>query len=182
MNTGGTLAMASGSMILLSGGTLANNGGTLGLRNSLGANIDSVLYTDRAPWDSLPDGRGPSLEIIDPAKDNNVATNWRASVTATGKKAAATGGTMVDVFGSPGKVTLPSGVKNIPQEADFIIYPNPSNGEINFSREVSGVVVDYLGRVMIKFDKINKLNLRHLDNGIYVIKTVGLEKKIIIQR
>ena len=163
-------------------GFLNNNGGTLGLRNSLGTNIDSVLYSDRAPWDSLPDGRGPSLEIIDPLKDNNVATNWRASVTATGKKAAATDGIMVDVFGSPGKVALPSGVKNIPTEVDFIIYPNPSNGEINFSKEVSGVVVDYIGRVIIKFDKLNKLNLRQLDNGMYVIKTVGLEKKIIIQK
>ncbi len=163
-------------------GFLNNNGGTVGLRNSLGVNIDSVSYSDRAPWDSLPDGRGPSLEIIDPSKDNNVAANWRASATATGRKAAATDGGSVDVFGSPGKVTLPSGMKNIPKEADFIVYPNPSNGEVYFSNEVSGVVVDYVGRVVYKFEKLNKLNLRHFDSGIYIIKTAALEKKIIIQK
>ncbi len=163
-------------------GFLNNNGGTIGLRNSLGAIIDSVLYGDKTPWDSLPDGRGPSLEIIDPAQDNNVATNWRASTTAVGKKAAATGGTLVDVFGSPGKGNLPSGVKNVPFEPDFTIYPNPSNGEINFSREVSGFVSDYIGRVVFKFDKQTRLNLRQLDNGIYFIKTQGLEKKILIQK
>ncbi len=163
-------------------GFLNNNGGTIGLRNSLGAIVDSVLYGDKTPWDSLPDGRGPSLEIIDPAQDNNVATNWRASTTAVGKKAAATGGTLVDVFGSPGKGNLPSGMKNVPFEPNFTIYPNPSNGEVNFSREVSGFVSDYIGRVVFKFDKQTRLNLRHLDNGIYFIKTQGLEKKILIQK
>ncbi len=162
-------------------GFLNNNGGTIGLRNSLGAIVDSVLYGDKAPWDSLPDGYGPSLEIIDPAKDNNVATNWRASTTAVGKKAAAVSGTLVDVFGSPGKGNIPSALKNVPFEPNFSIYPNPSNGEINFSKEVSGFVSDYLGRVILKFDKQNKLNLRHLDNGIYFIKTQALEKKILIQ-
>ena len=162
-------------------GFLNNNGGTIGLRNSLGAIVDSVLYDDKTPWDSLPDGYGPSLEIIDPAKDNNVATNWRASTTAVGKKAAAVGGTLVDVFGSPGKGNISSGVKNVPFEPDFTIYPNPSNGDVNFSREVSGFVSDYIGRVVFKFDKQTRLNLRHLDSGIYFIKTQGLEKKILIQ-
>ena len=163
-------------------GFLNNNGGTIGLRNSLGAIIDSVLYGDKTPWDTLPDGYGPSLEIIDPAKDNNVATNWRASTASVGKKAAAVGSILVDVFGSPGRGNIASGVKNVPFESDFTIYPNPSNGEVNFSREVSGFVSDYIGRVVFKFDKQTRLNLRHLDNGIYFIKTQGLEKKILIQK
>ena len=70
----------------------------------------------------------------------------------------------------------------MPFEPDFTIYPNPSNGEVNFSREVSGFVSDYIGRVVFKFDKQTRLNLRHLDNGIYFIKTQGLEKKILIQK
>ena len=162
-------------------GFLNNNGATIGLRNSLGAMIDSVMYSDRAPWDSLPDGRGPSLEIIDPAKDNNVASNWRASTSPVGKKAASTDGIMVDVFGSPGRGNITSGVKNIISEPDFTVYPNPSNGEITFSKEVTGFIADNIGRVILKFDKQTRLNLRHFDNGIYFIKTAGLEKKILIQ-
>lgn len=163
-------------------GFLNNNGGTIGLRNSLGNIVDSVLYSDKIPWDTLPDGKGPSLEIIDPSKDNNIAANWRASVTVVGKKAAAIGGLMVDVLGSPGKVTLPSGLNKLNLEADFIVYPNPTEAVLNFSKEISGIITDYTGRVILSFDKKVSLNLGHIEPGLYIIKTQGQEKKIIIQR
>jgi hypothetical protein len=41
--------------------------------------IDSVNYSDRAPWPALPDGLGPSLERIDPTGFADDPTNWRAS-------------------------------------------------------------------------------------------------------
>ncbi|MBD3167975.1 MAG: T9SS type A sorting domain-containing protein [candidate division Zixibacteria bacterium] len=59
---------------------LSNGGEDLVLATFYGAAVDSVEYDDESPWPSTPDGDGPSLECIDFALDNNVASNWAASV------------------------------------------------------------------------------------------------------
>jgi hypothetical protein len=41
--------------------------------------VDRVTYDDDPPWPSAPDGSGPSLQLIDPAQDNNRVSNWGAS-------------------------------------------------------------------------------------------------------
>lgn len=66
-------------------GFLGNGGAPIVLSNSLGVVLDSVNYDDAAPWPTSPDGTGPSLELIDPALDNNMGSNWRASAINTGK-------------------------------------------------------------------------------------------------
>lgn len=48
--------------------------------NSLALLIDSVAYDDRSPWTDLPDGNGPSLELIDPDLNNTLPENWQASM------------------------------------------------------------------------------------------------------
>lgn len=35
--------------------------------------IDEVDYRDELPWPSVPDGRGPSLELINPSSDNGAS-------------------------------------------------------------------------------------------------------------
>lgn len=76
---------------------LGNGGELLTLRNSKGESIDSVNYSDKAPWPTSPDGTGPSLELRDPAQSHNDGTNWQASSVATGKTS---GG--ISVLASPG--------------------------------------------------------------------------------
>jgi hypothetical protein len=41
---------------------------------------DSVRYGDSAPWPSLADGGGASLELLDPLLDNASASSWTASL------------------------------------------------------------------------------------------------------
>ena len=41
--------------------------------------VDAVTYDDAAPWPVSPDGQGYTLELTDPASDNSLAKNWRAS-------------------------------------------------------------------------------------------------------
>ena len=65
-------------------GSLSNGGETITLRDAGAATIDSVTYSDRDPWPTTTDGTGPSLELIDPAQDNNDPVNWAASVSLTG--------------------------------------------------------------------------------------------------
>ncbi len=78
-------------------GFLGNGGSPIVLSNSLGAILDTINYDDAAPWPTSPDGMGPSLEFIDPALDNNIGSNWRASGLNTGKTYSGAA-----VFASPG--------------------------------------------------------------------------------
>ena len=69
-------------------GTLDNGGETLqlikpGTTPAADLIIDQVTYDDDAPWPTTADGFGPSLQLIDPARDNNRVANW-AAVTGGG--------------------------------------------------------------------------------------------------
>jgi PKD repeat protein len=61
-------------------GALSNSGELVLLKNANGLTVDSVNYDDVAPWDSLADGYGPSLELCDPNADNSLGANWRAAI------------------------------------------------------------------------------------------------------
>jgi len=41
--------------------------------------VDIVEYDDIAPWDTLADGTGPTLELNHPSLDNTLGENWSAS-------------------------------------------------------------------------------------------------------
>jgi hypothetical protein len=64
--------------------SLADNGERLALSNGAGAVVDEVIFDDGPPWPVLPDGLGPSLELIDATEDNSTPRNWRASDPETG--------------------------------------------------------------------------------------------------
>ena len=80
-------AATYGSSIPVAGeyaGQLDNGGETLKLVRP-GATpaedqlIDRVTYDDELPWPSSADGAGASLQLIDPAQDNNRIANWAAA-------------------------------------------------------------------------------------------------------
>jgi hypothetical protein len=58
--------------------SLSNAGEKLVLADGFGNVIDSVSYSDDAPWPDA-DGNGYYLELADPLSDNSVATNWTLS-------------------------------------------------------------------------------------------------------
>jgi hypothetical protein len=162
-------------------GSLDNNGETVGVLNSLGGIVDSVAYDDVEPWYPLSDGKGYSIEVINANNDNNVATNWRISNKALNKTISATD--TIKVFCSPGTIEFPSPVVNVAFEPDFSIFPNPSVGaELFFSKEISGVVADLSGKVVMRFELKSKINVKDLAEGIYILKTTGREKKFVVQR
>lgn len=65
-------------------GSLDNGGETIRLLDRDGAVIVSVTYGDAAPWPTRPDGRGGSLELLDPMGDPSDPANWQASVPIDG--------------------------------------------------------------------------------------------------
>ena len=70
------------------GGNLSNGGETVTLADAALAVIDTVTYSDAAPWPSSPDGTGPSLELRNLMSDNTVPENWGASLLPGGTPGA----------------------------------------------------------------------------------------------
>lgn len=75
---------------------LSSSGETVTLVDEGEVTMDGVTYAASSPWPSSPNGTGPSLELVDPALDNTVATNWGASTGANG-----TPGAKNSIFAAP---------------------------------------------------------------------------------
>ncbi len=65
-------------------GKLNNSGEQLTVVSATGITIDEVTYDDTNPWDELPDGHGPSLELLNPSFDNSDPLSWFRSADAWG--------------------------------------------------------------------------------------------------
>ncbi len=66
-------------------GDLSNDGETLILVDYKNEVLDSVQWNDQNPWDEMPDGVGPSLELRHPSLDNADPLNWfRSDVACAG--------------------------------------------------------------------------------------------------
>jgi len=66
-------------------GSLSNGGERLRLQMPAGGllwtTVDEVTYSDDLPWPVTADGTGPSLQLIDPTKDNGWIGNWAADAS-----------------------------------------------------------------------------------------------------
>lgn len=71
---------------------LANGGERLALKDAQGRTVVSVDYDDENGWPTEPDGRGPTLELVDPEGDPDDPANWRPSTV---------------LFGTPGQAPSP---------------------------------------------------------------------------
>jgi hypothetical protein len=63
---------------------LSNGGETLRLYDTAGSLIDSITYEDTTPWPSDADGKGFSLELINPDFDNAIPESWEDSIVNNG--------------------------------------------------------------------------------------------------
>ena len=58
---------------------LSNSGEEISLYDIENNQVDSVIYDDGISWPPLPDGNGPSLELLNPVLNNSLSENWLAS-------------------------------------------------------------------------------------------------------
>lgn len=65
-------------------GSLINSGEIIELRNPGGSVADVVEYDNTAQWSLDADGNGASIVLCDYDSDNNIPTNWDASISQTG--------------------------------------------------------------------------------------------------
>ena len=71
-------------------GLTSTGGQEVALRTPEGVIADYVDFKDNDPWPILPDGEGPSLELINPYDDNDFGRNWAdGSPSSPGRQNAA---------------------------------------------------------------------------------------------
>ncbi len=147
-------------------GFLNNGGAAIVLSNSAGVVLDSVNYDDAAPWPTAPDGTGPSLELSNANADNNVGSNWQASITETGKSVNS-----VAILASPGEYKLTVGVREIGRPAlSFKVYPNPTRERLYFSKVLSGNVYNVMGQWVRRFQKVDQVEVHAFAKGMYILQ------------
>ena len=105
---------------------LSSTAETVRLYNENGTLIDSVGYTSSSPWALEPNGTGATLALINPALDNTLAENWKASFNL------GTPGGINDVF------VKVENENNQPKTFElFQNYPNPFNPSTVISYQLS---------------------------------------------
>ena len=96
---------------------LSNGGELIRLFDDGASLIDQVEYDDEDLWPVEPDGNGPTLELINPDSDNNIASSWRASSSGA-------------EHGTPGSLnSTDTSVYEDNKLNDISINPNPIKNE-----------------------------------------------------
>lgn len=70
------------------GSALSNGGEAVVLKDRFGFVVDSVYYLPTMPWDTMANGRGPTLELCDPNASNTLAASWRHAIEYQAKTPA----------------------------------------------------------------------------------------------
>ncbi|MFZ4635098.1 MAG: lamin tail domain-containing protein [Saprospiraceae bacterium] len=117
---------------------LTNSGETISLVNAASVLIDSVRYTNVAPWPTGANGSGASIVLCNFNADNNDAANWQAATTPTG---VTSGG--LPVFANPNAASGCGGVVSYPLYTIEQVTQETANGvadSINVTCTLEGVV------------------------------------------
>ena len=129
---------------------LSGGGELIRLYNNDGILMDSLTYDDDNPWPPEPDGDGPTLELINPFRDNGLYSNWSPSI-GNGTPGAQNSNYLGDIQHntSPEEFRL------------YQNYPNPFNPQTTImyylpqKSEISLIIYDAIGR-----------EVRSLDSGV----------------
>ncbi|BBO36039.1 lamin tail domain-containing protein [Lacipirellula parvula] len=116
-------------------GGLSSDGELVELRNAQGQIIDQVDYKVSFPWPIAADGNGASMELINPALDNNLGSSWRPSY-------------VTPMFPAPSDPPPPAGtglLSNIVHRWSFNGNLNDSVGGSNATLVDPGHIASYSG-------------------------------------
>jgi len=148
---------------------LANNGEVVRLYDAGNGFVDSVRYNDKAPWPTLADGNGHSLELTVANLDNTVASNWSYSIgTGTPNQLNSHSTVVVEVSNDYPK----SLIQNFPnpyKEQTVIKYQIEKAGKVSikitdlFGKEIQSLI----NAEQIPGKYISYFNANLLSNGVY---------------
>jgi hypothetical protein len=139
--------------------------------NELNQLQDSVQYSFESPWPEAPNGTGATLELIDPAFDNELAESWKAT----------------SENGSPGKSNLIVSIEQSTymNDVEIAIIPNPTADQVIVSSSqdlTNGAykIYDSNGLFLMEGELLKNstmIDLQDLHSGIYFLKI--LDDKIL---
>lgn len=165
-------------------------GETIAFTNASGILIDSAAYSSTSPFDTTANGYGPSLVLCGENSDNDIASNWTASLDLVG------GYNNVNVYGSPlGPCILVGIEENTLSTKGFSIYPNPTAGSFNIvlPENISGnlnlTIADLTGRALISQRisavQVVQINANQLSSGMYIVtledSTSSVSTRVVIR-
>ena len=102
-------------------GRLANEGETITLRNGANEVVDQVTYRRGFPWPTVGDPPGYSIELVNPAFDNDLGGNWRASVRTAPPAHGPTPGARNSVFAT----NLPPAIRQVKHQPSQPVSGQP---------------------------------------------------------
>jgi hypothetical protein len=68
-----------------------------------------------------------------------------------------------------------TGINPVSGKASFEVYPNPSSQEINFTKPVSGQILDATGRVVMNLNASTKVDVSAFQTGLYFLRSTAGE-------
>ena len=88
---------------------------------------------------------------------------------------------------------VPTGNPEVTKKDAQILYPNPATNAVNIALDnelyESVQIIDLTGKTVLRtnIDKnVTRLNVSHLQNGVYLVKTIGKQgvktQKLVISR
>ncbi len=117
-------------------GNLSSDGERVTLRDPADTVVDEVDYRSEFPWPIAANGNGPSMELINPALDNNLGSSWASS------------GSLLPSPGRTNSVFSASVAPNIRQVTHFPKQPAATNtvlvtAKVTDPEGVNPVVLSY---------------------------------------
>ncbi|MFT3752333.1 MAG: CotH kinase family protein [Paludibacter sp.] len=140
---------------------LSGSGEYVRIYDNLGQLVDSVNYSDNAPWPLNADGTGATIELKDHLLDNTDGNNWFADELKNG---------------SPGvKNSFISGVTDT-QMVSYAVYPNPAHEKLFIRTTAANTRVDIFTlqgavvRTITLFEAgTRSIEIDNLPKGMYLI-------------
>ena len=139
---------------------LSNNGESLVLADGFGNIIDSVSYSNLAPWPDA-NGNGSYLELIDPFSDNSVASNWKNSYSVI------------------------TSIENTENKIDLKLFPTPVRDYLTIEsgdRIFSIYLFDFQGKLLRKISvnsEIFSLDMTSYAAGFYLLEVFTPEGSVV---
>lgn len=160
-----------GGVLQWNSGGLVNTAEAVVLKSPAGSTIDSVSYSNQAPWPTAPAGTGPSLVLCDPNADNTDPANWTHSVEFLAVNAAGD-----SIFGTPGSACNGSGFGELDYGISWRYYPVPAQDQMvldlpqgNWNLEIHNVN----GQLMLRKENLlsgTSVDISTLRAGLYLVK------------
>ena len=106
----------------------------------------------------------------------NDSAIWRVTIF---NQADITDTTTARIIYKCSEAPLSTGIGNISVNNDIKIYPNPTNGLLNFNTKIKGRLYNILGKEVLYVNNKSNIDISYLTKGIYFLNVNGSVKRIV---